>query len=276
MPRGGDDGARRFPALFVSHGAPTVALEDDDYTRSLGRFARETPSPQAIVAVSAHWQAPRPIRVTAGARPATVHDFTGFPETLYGLTYPAPGSQELAEEIVSLLNGGGLGAALDETRGWDHGVWVPLRLAYPAADIPVVEISLPRGATPEELGRIGRALAPLRRRGVLLLGSGGIVHNLSRVRLDEPHAAVDEWARAFDGWVAARLEAGEFEALDIYRDTAPHADMAVPTTEHLDPLFVVLGSAAPNERAVTVFEGFRHANLSMRCVALLPGKEVCP
>jgi 4,5-DOPA dioxygenase extradiol len=262
--------------LFVSHGAPTVALEEDDYAAALRRFIRETPAPAAIVVVSAHWQSPPPIRATAALRPATVHDFAGFPRALYEMTYPAPGSPDLAVEIVSLLTAAGIAAILDETRGWDHGVWVPLRLACPDAAVPVVEVSLPRPASPADLGRLGRTLAPLRRRGVLLVGSGGVVHNLRRVRMEEPRAPVDDWARAFDDWVAARLLAGEFDAIAAYREAAPHADLAVPTTEHLDPLFVVLGSAAPGERAVPVYEGFRHANLSMRCLSLQHGKESEP
>jgi 4,5-DOPA dioxygenase extradiol len=268
MPRGTEKGARRLPALFVSHGAPTVALEKDDYAAALLRFGQETPPPRAIVVVSAHWQAPHPVRVTAAARPATIHDFAGFPPALYELTYPAPGAPDLAVEIVSLLTGAGIPATLDDARGRDHGAWVPMLLAYPAAEVPVVEVSLPHPATPADLQRIGQALAPLRRRGVLLVGSGGIVHNLGRVRLDDPRAPVDGWARAFDAWVAERLAAGEFGSLAAYRETAPHADLAVPTTEHFDPLFVVLGSVASGERARTVCEGFRHANLSMRCLAL--------
>ena len=268
MPRDALQEERRLPALFVSHGAPTVALEKDDYAGALRRFGQETPAPRAIVVVSAHWQAPHPLRVTAAARPATIHDFAGFPAALYELTYHAPGAPDRAMEIVSLLTGAGIPASLDDTRGWDHGVWVPLRLAYPEAGIPVVEISLPHPAEPAALRKIGHALAPLRRRGVLLIGSGGIVHNLRRVRMDDPRAPVDGWARAFDAWVAGRLAAGEFGAIAAYRETAPHADLAVPTTEHFDPLFVVLGSAAPGERARPVHEGFQHANLSLRCLAL--------
>lgn len=257
-----------FPAFFLSHGAPLIAIEEDAYTKALAAFAAAQPRPEAIVVVSAHWEARGPIRVNANPLPSAIYDFGGFPERLYRLTYPAPGAASLAEEIAALLSGAGFSPALETARGWDHGVWVPLRLLYPEPSIPVVEISLPVPRTPAELVKAGAALASLRRRGVLLMGSGGIVHNLSRVRFGEKEAPVEDWARAFDEWIRERLERLEVEMILSYRGRAPHADLAVPTSEHFDPLFFVLGAALEDDRAVPLYEGFHYATLSMRCFAL--------
>lgn len=245
-----------------------MAIEEDAYTRALAAFSAAQAPPRAIVVVSAHWEARSPIRVNAHPRPPLIYDFGGFPGPLYRLTYPAPGAPDLAEEIASLLAEAGVEAALERARGWDHGVWIPLRLLYPDASVPVVELSLPVPRTPSQLTTVGRALATLRRRGVLLLGSGGIVHNLSRVRFKGKDAAVEDWAGAFDEWIRARLARLDAEGLLSYREDAPHAALAVPTSEHLDPVFFVVGAALEADRAVPVFEGFQYANLSMRCFAL--------
>ena len=257
-----------FPALFVSHGSPMVALDDDAYNRSLAAFAKSVPVPEAIVVVSAHWETRAPIRVASGERLETIHDFGGFPEALYRIEYPAPGQPALAREVAGLLESAGLDVALDPERGLDHGPWVPLRFLYPDARVPVVGVSLPRPRTPEELLRAGRALAPLRDRRVLLFGSGGITHNLRLVNFEDKHAPVDAWARAFDDWIAGRLAELDTAAIAAYEERAPEARRAVPTTEHFDPIFPVLGSASPGERVSTVFEGFHHGNLSMRSFSL--------
>lgn len=258
----------RVPALFVSHGAPSLALEGDgEYARALASFCGGL-APRALVVFSGHFQEPWPIRITASERPPLIYDFGGFPDELYRLTYPAPGSPSLAREIAALLEKAGLPAELDETRGWDHGLWVPLRLAFPRADVPVVEVSLPRGAAPSELMRIGAALCELRESAAVLVGSGGIVHNLRRARLDAPEGPADPWAKEFDAWVADRLAKMEIADLVAYRARAPHADLAVPTTEHFDPLFVVLGAAAEDDRLIPIFDGFQFGNLSLRSFAL--------
>jgi len=258
-----------LPAVFVAHGSPMVALDDDEYTRALRGLGARQPRPRAIACVSAHWQLAGPVRVTAHPRPPLIYDFGGFPDALYRLSYPAPGAPDVAAEIVALLGAAGIAAALDPARGLDHGVWVPLRHAVPAADIPIVAVSLPAVA-PNELLALGRALAPLRDRGVLLLGSGGIVHNLGRLHPDQHGAPIAPWARAFDHWVRARLETRDLAALADYRRAAPHAALAVPTTEHFDPLLVVAGSTGSDDQVTDVFVGFQHGTLSLRCVAFEP------
>ncbi len=254
------------PALFVAHGSPMFGIDAGDYGDALRRFGEANPKPSAIVVVSAHWEAPGPIRVNAVSRPALVYDFGGFPRALYELTYPAPGSPELADEVVRMLSAAGLEAVPEHRRGWDHGVWIPLRLAYPSADVPVVEVSLPVPRGPDVLLRMGAALAPLRRRGVLLLGSGGIVHNLALARLDRQFGAVDDWARQFDEWVRDRIERREIDLLADYRGRAHGATLAVPQSEHFDPLFFVLGAAAKDESPEELYSGFRYANLSLRSI----------
>jgi 4,5-DOPA dioxygenase extradiol len=258
-----------FPALFVAHGAPSIALEEDDYTRALRGFASGLPAPTAIVMVSAHWEAPGPVRVNVNPRPPLIYDFSGFPDALYRLTYPAPGAPELGREVAGLLAAAGLSPALEASRGWDHGLWIPLRIAFPEARTPVVEVSLPVPREPEALLAVGQALAPLRERGVLLLGSGGIVHNLGRLRFDHKAAPAEDWARAFDEWMRECLHHMDIEAIKAYRRTAPRAALAVPTSEHFDPTFFVLGSRAPDDGVATVYEGWHYGSLSMRTFALV-------
>ncbi len=251
-----------MPALFISHGAPTIALETDDFTRAVGAYGATLANARAIAIVSAHWQA-RTVRVNAVARPEMIYDFGGFPDALFRIRYEAPGDPALAREIAALLGD----ATLEEQRGWDHGVWVPLRIALPDARVPIVEIAQPYPTTPEELLRIGRALAPLRERGVVIVGSGGIVHNLRAIHMLNKNAPVDDWAKAFDEWVAKLLAARDFATLTRYRELAPHASLAVPTPEHFEPLFVTLGAARDTDTLTTIYEGFHYGNLSMRTFA---------
>jgi 4,5-DOPA dioxygenase extradiol len=258
----------RAAAVFLSHGSPTTALEDDPYTAVVRGLARHRPA--AVLILSAHWTTGGAVGVTAADRHRLIYDFGGFPEELYQLTYPARGDPDLAGRTVSLLEAAQIPARLDGLRGLDHGAWIPMRIAWPDAKVPVVQVSLPAEASPEALVRLGRALTPLREQGVLLLGSGGLVHNLYLVNLADKDRAVDPWAREFDAWVAERLERLDLPALLRYRDEAPAAAMAVPTTEHFDPLFVVLGAASPGERVQTLFEGFHYGNLGMRSFQLQP------
>jgi 4,5-DOPA dioxygenase extradiol len=254
----------RLPALFVSHGSPMIALEDDPWGRALMQFGAATARPRAVVVVSGHWEAPAPVRVTASPTPETIHDFSGFPEALYRIRYEARGDPALASRVGELLKKADLRVALDPRRGLDHGAWVPLRFLYPRADVPVVEVSQIVPREPEDALRMGAALSRLRDEGVLLLGTGGIVHNLRRMDgADDPNRVAD-WARAFDSWVAARLEAMDVAGIAAYRTAAPYPELAVPTSDHFDPIFVVLGSARPGERVTMVHEGFRYGTISMR------------
>jgi len=252
----------RQPAAFFAHGSPMLAVESDAFTSMLGRWGGAL-RPRAIVVVSAHWEAPGPVRVTGAERPGLIYDFSGFPPELYDIRYPSPGDPTLAADIVKRLGG----ATLDPRRGLDHGAWVPILHAFPGAAVPILEVALPVPRTPKQIAEVGRALAPLREEGILLIGSGGLVHNLRRVHFDDKNAPVDGWAGEFDRWVGERLRGIDPKALADYHQ-APHAAEAVPTTEHFDPAFFVLGATLPGDRLSTVFEGFHYGNLSMRSFEL--------
>ncbi|NWJ39769.1 MAG: dioxygenase [Geothrix sp.] len=250
--------ATPLPSVFLAHGSPMLALDGEAWGEAVSALGRRLPPLRAILVCSAHWEAAGPFRLSSAATPGIMHDFGGFPEALYGLDYPAPGSPELAGEAAGLLREAGLEAVLDAQRPLDHGAWVPLRYLSPAAAVPVVQLSLPRPRTPELLLAAGRALAPLRSRGVLILGSGGIVHNLGR--LDWQGAAEPRpWAVAFQHWVHERLAAGDLAALADWRQ-APGAAESVPTSEHLDPLFV---AAAGGTSPEAIFEGWQLGSLSL-------------
>jgi len=245
-----------------------IAIEDDPWGRALEEFAKTLPRPRAVVVVSGHWEAPGRVRVSAAPRPETIHDFGGFPEDLYDLRYPAKGDPGLASLIARLLNDAQFPAMTDPDRGLDHGAWVPLLRLYPRADVPVVEISQPLRRNPEDMLRMGAALSRLRSEGVLLLGTGGIVHNLGRVSKEDDPTKVESWAREFDDWIRGRLDAMDVAAIASYQASAPNSRLAVPTPDHFDPIFVVLGSALPGERPVTIHEGFRYGTISMRSFAI--------
>jgi 4,5-DOPA dioxygenase extradiol len=251
-----------MPSLFISHGAPSIALEQDDFTRAVASFGKTLTEARAIVVVSAHWQA-RSVRVNAVAQPETMYDFGGFSEELYKIRYEAAGDPALAREIATLLGG----APLEETRGWDHGLWVPMRILLPDANVPIVEIAQPHPTSPAELLRLGQALGPLRDQGVVIAGSGGLVHNLRAIHLADKNVPVDDWAKQFDDWFATHLAARDFETLTRYRDLAPHATLAVPTPEHFEPLFVTLGASRETDALTNIYEGFHYGNLSMRSFA---------
>ena len=251
-----------LPTLFLAHGAPTLALEGGAWGSRLAELGPRLRPLRAVLVCSAHWETPDGFRVGSGARPTTLHDFGGFPEPLYRLQYPTPGEPALARRVVDLLTEAGLEARVDPARGLDHGVWVPLRHLFPQADIPVVPLSLPQPRDPRLLHRAGQALAPLRKEGVLILGSGGLVHNLGRLDW-EGSAPTPDWAAAFENWILDRLASHPTGAVDW--SPAPGAPLAVPTSEHLDPLWLARG-AAEGLPPQSLFEGWQFGNLSLRCL----------
>ena len=248
-----------LPSLFLAHGSPMLALDGENWGKAVSAFGRQLPPLRAILVCSAHWEETGPFRLSSAEIPGVIHDFGGFPEALYALDYPAPGSPELAAEASGLLAKAGLEATLDSERPLDHGAWVPLRYLMPEATVPVVQLSLPRPRTPELLLAAGRALAPLRESGVLILGSGGIVHNLRL--LDWGGASGPQpWATAFGGWVHAQLVAGNEPALKDWNQ-APGSAESVPTSEHLDPLFLALGASGGLPEVL--YEGWQLGSLSL-------------
>jgi 4,5-DOPA dioxygenase extradiol len=244
------------------------AMGGDAHAAALQAFGERHADARGIVVVSAHWQVSRPLRVTAWDAMPQLYDFSGFPDELYQVAYPSPGDPGLAARIAGVLLAEGQDATFDTIRGLDHGAWVPAKLAWPEAKLPVLEVSMPF-LDPPQLFQMGRALRPLRDEGVVIVASGGIVHNLSRVRFANKNAPVDEWAAEFDAWIAARVEDRDIGKLYEYRKTAPHARLSVPTTEHFDPLFVAMGAAWPEDRVETLYAGFHYGNLSMRSFAMV-------
>lgn len=232
----------RLPSLYISHGSPMTALDPGLAGERLAELAGTLPRPKAIVLASAHWLADRPL-VGGAARPATVHDFGGFPPALYRLSYPAPGDPALAMRVSRQLEAAGLNARLDPQQGLDHGVWVPLRLMYPEADIPVVPLSIQPRLGPAHQLAMGRALARLREEGVLLIGSGSITHNLHDWRSGYGEGDEAPYVRPFTGWVQEALQRDDIAGLLDYRRQAPFAERSHPTDEHLLPLYFAMGAA---------------------------------
>ncbi len=232
----------RLPSLYISHGSPMTALRPGLVGERLAELAATLPRPRAIVVASAHWLGRRPL-VGGAARPQTIHDFGGFPPPLYEIEYPAPGAPALAEQIHRMLAQAALHPHLDPQRGLDHGVWVPLRMLYPAADIPVVPLSIQPELGPAHQFALGRALASLRDEGVLLIGSGSITHNLHDWRGGYAEGKEAPYVRPFIEWVEQRLQADDVASLLDYRRRAPHAERAHPTDDHLLPLYFAMGAA---------------------------------
>jgi len=233
--------ATRYPSLFVSHGAPSMVLEPCATRDFLQQLGRELGKPAGIVCVSAHWNTREP-RVTMSPKPATIHDFGGFAEELYRVEYPAPGDPVLGQRVLSLLNQAGIVGEKDMGRGYDHGVWSPLILMYPAADVPVVELSVQPQQGPDYHYRVGQALRPLRDEGILIVASGSTTHNLGdffgRELDDQPLPYAEQFAQ----WLKEQVEAGHSEELLDYLSRGPYALKNHPTPEHLLPLFVALGA----------------------------------
>lgn len=248
----------QLPAVFVSHGAPTLAMDPGRTGEGWVALAQTLPRPTAILVISAHWETAVP-QLSLAEQPATIHDFGGFPEALYQMRYPAPGAPGLARRAASVLAAAGLAAQLHPDRGLDHGAWVPLRLMYPGAEIPVTQLSLQSRLGPAHAHQVGRALCPLREEGVLILASGGLVHNLGQLDWRGTDS-VSDWAREFNDWLAARTLAGERDALLDYRRQAPHAVRSHPTEEHLLPFFTALGAGERGER---IGLGFTFGSLGM-------------
>jgi 4,5-DOPA dioxygenase extradiol len=256
----------RMPALFIGHGSPLQAIEPNGHTAIWQQLGRELPRPRAILSISAHWYT-RGIGVTAMARPRTIHDFQGFPQQLYECQYPARGDPQLALEIQRLLQPRSVHA--DHEWGLDHGSWAVLRYLYPEADLPVVQLSIDGELPSRAHYEIGRQLAPLRDDGVLLLGSGDVVHNLQRLER-RAGATPPAWASEFNTLVRGAIESGDHEALIDYERHGEAARLSVPTPEHYLPLLYVLGAQQPGDRVSIPVDGIELGTVSMLAALLEP------
>ena len=249
-----------LPSVFVSHGSPMHALQPGAAGEAWKALARRLPRPKAIVIASAHWETNLPM-LTGAEKPETIHDFYNFPEPLYRLRYPAPGAPEVARRAQALLKESGFTAGIDGCRGLDHGAWSPLLYMYPAADIPVVQISVQPALGPAHHVKLGRALNPLTREDVLVIGSGHMTHNLRdwmRGR-GEPQPYAEE----FSAWVKEKIEAHELDSLADYRARAPSGARAHPTDEHFLPLFFALGAARDDYKPERFYSSIDAGVLSM-------------
>lgn len=261
-----------LPSLFLSHGAPNLPLTDTPARAFLdtlgGRFAR----PAAILVISAHWETSIPT-INAVDRNETIHDFGGFPRELYQLRYPAPGSPSVAARVSHLLRQSGIDGKIDRSRGLDHGAWVPLLLMYPHADIPVLQLSVQPDLGPGHHLAMGRALAPLRQEGVLIIGSGSMTHDLSEFRGHGPNDPAPDWVNHFADWFHSALTTSQTEDLLDYRRRAPFAIKNHPSEEHLLPLYAALGAAGEDARAERLHASSTYSVLRMDVYAFQASKE---
>jgi 4,5-DOPA dioxygenase extradiol len=249
-----------LPSVFISHGSPMHALEAGPAGLAWAALGKRLGKPKAILIASAHWETNIPM-VTGTDRPQTIHDFSGFPEPLYRLRYTAPGSPEVAQRVATLLKQQGVTAAIDGTRGLDHGAWAPLLYMYPDADVPVVQISLQPDLGTRHHLRLGRALRAVEEDNVLVIGSGHMTHNLRdwmRGR-GEPQP----YAHEFSAWVKEKIDAHDLDSLADYRAKAPSGARAHPTDEHFLPLFFALGAAREDYKAERFFSSIDSGVLSM-------------
>lgn len=250
----------RMPVLFIGHGAPTNALADNPYTRALTQLGKDLPRPKAILCVSAHWITPGS-RVSVSEKPKTIHDFSGFPAEMYQIQYPASGAAGLASETAEELQ-----LPSDETWGLDHGTWSVLKHMYPKADVPVFQLSLDNAKTFEEHLDLGRKLESLRDKGILIIGSGNLTHNLGQI-VWEPGAEPVDWAVEFDARAKSAIESRDFKFLTTTADWGRGLfRTAHPTADHYIPLLYAIGASTEKDKLSYPYEGFEYGSLSMRMV----------
>ena len=249
-----------LPALFVGHGNPMNAIEDNVFSKTWEAVGAALPKPVAILCVSAHWET-RGTFLTTMERPKTIHDFGGFPPELFAVEYPSPGSPQLAALAKETIESVGVG--LTDDWGLDHGAWSVLCRMFPGADVPVVQLSLDRFESPEFHYALGRELKSLRKRGILVIGSGNIVHNLRLAKWDDSAA---DWALKFDALVAEKILSGDDEALVNYLSLGDEARLSIPTPEHYLPLLYALGLREKDEPVTFFNEGVSLSSISMRSV----------
>ncbi|MEZ4703982.1 MAG: 4,5-DOPA dioxygenase extradiol [Bdellovibrionota bacterium] len=253
----------QMPVLFLGHGSPMNALAQNSFTQTLSGMAHAMPRPQSIVVISAHWET-QGTWVTGMPQPKTIHDFYGFPKELFEIRYPAPGNPILAQAIVSKNPDDQIDVDL-ESWGLDHGAWSVLRHMYPQADIPVIQMSLDRAKTPKDHFELGKKLRFLREQGVLIVGSGNVVHNLKEIQWDES-AEPWKWAVEFDEWIRDQVKNRDFVSLIQHPRDEDQGKKSIPTWEHYLPLLYVVGASQDSDPLAFPYEGIDHASISMRCI----------
>jgi len=250
----------RMPVLFIGHGHPMNALFDNDFTRTLQQIGKTIERPNAIMVVSAHWET-RGTFVSVNPQPKAIYDFGGFDDALFRIKYEPAGSPELAKEVIKQLPF----VQEDHKMGLDHGAWTVLKFLYPKADVPVFQLSMDYTLSAQKHYEIAQALKKMRDKGVLIIGSGNIVHNLGMLDWRNIDAKTSDWALEFDTIVKQKLNSGDVKALVNYRALGRSAQMSVPTEDHYLPMIYAMGLANAGEPVTYLYEGFQYANISMRC-----------
>lgn len=265
-----------LPTLFVPHGAPTFALRPGAAGAAIAAAAKNLPLPRAIIIVSPHWDTAVPT-VGCAERLETIHDFGGFPAELYTLQYPATGCPEAAQEVAAAIAAAGLPVELEPTRGLDHGAWVPLRMMFPDADVPVIPLSLQSRGGPQQAYRLGQALAPLAAQGFLIIASGNITHNLQDYFVASRNGGqTPAYVREFSDWMADHLASSDIAEMLNYRQQAPNASRAHPTDEHLLPLYLALGAAGSDATSQRIHAGIDDYVIAMDAYKFLPQEQGVP
>jgi 4,5-DOPA dioxygenase extradiol len=256
---------RSMPAIFVGHGNPMNIVRRNQWTEGWAALGAAMQQPKAILVVSAHWYLPATM-LTAMPHPRTIHDFGGFPGELYGIQYPAPGNPELAAKVREML--APIAVELDHSWGLDHGAWSVLHHVFPKANIPVVQLSIDRTKSPSFHYGIGKLLAPLRDEGILLLGSGNVVHSLQAYNWDRPDIEAYDWASKFEIKIRDLLDAGDDDQIINYTALGSEAKLSIPTPDHYLPLLYVLGARRKGDAVSYPIEGFDGGSMSMLAVNL--------
>lgn len=250
----------QLPVLFIGHGNPMNALADNTYTHALRKLGQKLPRPRAILCISAHWLT-ADLMITAMAQPKTIHDFYGFPEELFAVEYPAPGSPEIAREIQQQCFD--LSVGLDLSWGLDHGSWSVLRHLYPKADIPVLQLSIAIQKGSEFQFTVGEKLAPLKKLGILIVGSGNVVHNLRQIRFEAAAPALP-WAERYNQWIQTQIDQKNFKSLITDSKLSEDGRLSIPTWEHWYPFLTVLGAANKESSAEIIYDGIENSSISMK------------
>ncbi|MFD1038942.1 dioxygenase [Virgibacillus byunsanensis] len=252
-----------LPSLFVAHGAPLLAIENNEYTQFLEQLGTEFSKPKAVVLFSAHWES-QTQKVSKVDEFETIYDFGGFPAALYSMKYPAIGDHSVTKEIEEVFQKQEIPYDLDTNRGLDHGAWVVLKMIYPSVDVPVISMSVNPNLSPMEQYNIGKSLSKLREQDILIIASGGTVHNLGALKMGKDDGTIDPWAQEFDTWLEEQLTKWNIDALINYNALAPSAELAVPPygNEHFIPIFYAMGAADGDKSAKLLHRSYRYGNLS--------------
>ncbi|MCU0613851.1 MAG: dioxygenase [Desulfobacterales bacterium] len=254
---------KSFPSLFISHGMPVMAILPTPTHHFLINLGKKLGHPKAIVCVSAHWETVSPM-LSGADYPETIHDFYGFPQQLYEITYPAPGNPSLASRITEIFSEHGIASKIDMDKGFDHGAWVPMCLMYPEAEIPVIQLSIQCDLGPNHHFQMGKALSRLRGEGVLIMGSGGATHNLEDIHGRKMHDQPLQYAINFDAWLEKTILKGDIPSLLDYKRQGPDAEKNHPyPSEHFIPLFVPLGAAEDTGKGELIHKEFIYGILSL-------------